>query len=166
MRPVVRAIVVGALCLATISCGRIGDNREPWCRPVPATELMAVSVPTASLVPCVRELPAGWTFDGFQASDGGSSFGLLGPPETTGRALVAFSPSCPGARGSVRPSDEDGVELLEEVRRRSPFAARWTYRFEGGCARIDLALPAGAEVDRGTRDLARALSFVPRASLD
>ncbi len=166
MRRTLRAsAVVGALALLATGCGRIGDNREPWCRPVPATELMAVSVPSASLVPCVRELPAGWTFDGFQASDAGSTFVLAGPSETAARAVVGFRSACPTSEGEAVRTDEDGTELAEDVRRRSPYAARWTYRFDGGCARIDLDLPAG-DVDAGTRELAQALSFVARESLE
>jgi hypothetical protein len=166
MRRIVRATaVIGILGLVTTGCGRIGDNREPWCRPVPATELMAVSVPSASLVPCVHDLPAGWTFDGFQASDTGATFVLAGPPETAARAVVGFRPACPAPEGEAVRTDEDGTELVEDVRRRSPYAARWTYRFDGGCARIDLDLPAG-DVDAGTQELAQALSFVAPESLE
>jgi hypothetical protein len=166
MRRSMRATAVaGALAVLATSCGRIGDNREPWCRPVPATELMAVSVPSASLVPCVHDLPAGWTFDGFQASDTGSTFVLAGPPETAARAVVGFLPACPAPEGEAVRTDEDGTGLVEDVRRRSPYAARWTYRFDGGCARIDLDLPPG-DVDAGTQEFVQALSFVARDSLE
>ncbi|HSL10834.1 MAG TPA: hypothetical protein VLA82_05925 [Actinomycetota bacterium] len=159
------AVIVVAGVTLTSACSAIGDNREPWCRPVPATRLLAQSVRSASLVPCVTELPAGWAFDGFAAADTGATFALVGPDEPASTAAVTFADACPDARGRPLRSDEDGTELLEEVRGRSPYAATWTYRFDGGCARVDVELAAGTGVDEVTRDLARAMSFVPRTTL-
>jgi hypothetical protein len=153
--------LVAPLVLIVASCGRIGEHREPWCRPVPATTLIAQAVPSASLVPCVRELPQGWTFAGFTASDEGASFTLAGPEGSNARAEVRFVGRCDGAAGTSVRSDERGTDLLEEVRRRTPYAGRWTYRFEGGCASIDLSLAAGGTTD----DLATALSLVPRTAV-
>jgi hypothetical protein len=158
-------IVLAACCVALTGCGAIQENREPWCRPVPATELMARSVPSATLVPCVTELPAGWTFDGFTADDAGSTFILAGPESDAATAVVTFADGCPNAIGRSVRSDEDGTELLQEISGRTPYAARWTYRFDGGCAHVDVDLPADADVDRTTRELVRALSFVPGGAL-
>lgn len=161
-------LLVAIASLGTASCDAIGEHREPWCRAVPATLLMARSVPNAALVPCVRELPQGWTFSGFAASDAGAAFSIVGSAdddEVPSRADVAFASSCEGDVGDEIRSDEEGAELIEEVRRNDPFAARWTYRFEGGCARVQLALAEGADVEAGRRELARALSLIGRSAL-
>jgi hypothetical protein len=162
-----RRLVLASILLAPIltACTAVGENREPWCRPAPATELMARSVPSASLVPCVRELPSGWVFDGFTASDSGSVFSLAGPEEGGGLVEVSFADACDGASGAPTRSDEGGTQLLEEIRRDDPFSARWTYRFDGGCARIDVSLAAEADGNRVSQELMRALSFVGAASL-
>lgn len=162
-------VFVAIASLATVACDAIGEHREPWCRPVPATLLVARSVPDAALVPCVRELPQGWTFSGFAASDAGATFSIVGSTddddEVPARADVIFASSCEGDGGDAIRSDEDGAELTEEVRRTDPFAARWTYRFDGGCARVQLGLADGADVEAGRRELAQALSFVDRSLL-
>jgi hypothetical protein len=162
-----RRIVLAWILLAPVltACTAVGENREPWCRPAPATELMARSVPSATLVPCVRELPSGWVFDGFTASDSGSVFSLAGPEEGGGLVEVNFSDGCEGAAGAPTRSDEGGAQLLEEIRRNDPLSARWTYRFEGGCARIDVSLAAEADAQSVSQELMRALSFVGAASL-
>lgn len=160
-------VVVAIASLATVACDAIGEHREPWCRPVPATLLVARSVPDAALVPCVRELPQGWTFSGFAASDAGATFSIVGSTdddEVPARADVIFASSCEGTGDAIR-SDEAGAELTEDVRRTDPFAARWTYRFDGGCARVQLGLADGADAEAGRRELARALSFVERSAL-
>ena len=155
-----RIVTVVALASSLTACTAVDENREPWCRPTPATSLMARSVPSAASVPCVRELPSGWVFDGFTASDAGSTFALVEAEGSGGRVDVTFSGACPSASGTLATSDERGVELLEEVRREEPFSARWTYRFEGGCTHVDVALGADADVGRARQDLMRALSFV------
>jgi len=154
--------VVVPLALVAAACGRIAEHREPWCRPVPATTLLAQAVPSASLVPCVRELPEGWTFAGYTASDEGASFTLAGPDDSGARAEVSFLHACDGASGATIRSDERGTELLEDVRRRQPYAGRWTYRFDGGCVGVNVAMGAGGRA----RDVAAALSFVPRTAVD
>jgi len=154
--------VVVALALVGSACGRVAEHREPWCRPVAATTLLAQTVPSASLIPCVRELPEGWTFAGYTASDEGASFTLAGPEDSGARAEVSFMQACDGASGAAIRSDERATELLEDVRRREPYAGRWTYRFDGGCAGVNVAVGAGGR----PQDVAAALSFVPRAAVD
>lgn len=160
MRRAITIVAVLALAASLTACGAIEENRQPWCRPAPATALMSRSVPSATLVPCVRELPSGWVVDGFTASDAGAAFALVGPETSEGRVDVAFTRGCGGVVGATVRSDERAAELSEEVRRDDPFAARWTYRFDGGCARIDVSLGGDADVGRVTQDLRRALSFV------
>lgn len=154
--------VVVPLALVAAACGQIAEHREPWCRPVPATTLLAQAVPSASLVPCVRELPEGWTFAGYTASDERASFTLAGPDDSGARAEVSFLQACDGAPGATIRSDERGTVLLEDVRRRQPYAGRWTYRFDGGCVGVNVAVGAGGRA----QDVAAALSFVPRTAVD
>jgi hypothetical protein len=165
MRRVAIPLALTAVMSSAMACSEVAENREPWCRDAPATILVAQSVPSADLVPCVRFLPDGWTFASFEASDAGATFAIAGPDEGDGTADVSVTASCADASGRTVRTDEPGTELLHEIRSEDPYRALWTYLAEGECVRVSIALPVDAEPDRDVLMLERALSFVPRSSL-
>jgi hypothetical protein len=163
----VRRRSVAALLLASlaaVSCERLNENHHPVCDVRSPTILMAESVKTAALIPCVRALPAGWRFEAFEARDGEATFSLDAPTGGDGAVRVSLRRSCT-AVGTPAPSGAPGARLTEEVRSRDPYAAHRTYAFDGGCAIVDVAFVAGAPVAALLRDLRSALSFLPRAEI-
>jgi hypothetical protein len=162
-----RVVIPLALVVVLLSagCSQVAENREPWCRPTPATILVAQSVPSAELVPCVRFLPEGWTFASFEASDAGARFAIAAPEEADGTADLSFTESCTDPAGRTVRTDEPGTQLLHEIRSDEPYRASWTYLAEGECVRISIALPADPGPDADAQMLERALSFVPRSAL-
>src|SRR4029453_4009352 len=78
------AIVVSALA----SCSaRAGDATEADC-PIEHGELfvlMAQSVPSATLIPCIEALPVGWTYGGSDVSNGVARFWLRSDRRGRGR---------------------------------------------------------------------------------
>ena len=67
-------VLVGSTLAACSS--RAGDASEANC-PVEDGELfvlMAQSVPSATLLPCIEALPAGWTYGGSDVGSGTSTF--------------------------------------------------------------------------------------------
>jgi hypothetical protein len=158
-----------ALALAALvagpGCAAVEANRQPWCRPEAPTVLLAQAVPSADLVPCVRDLPAGWTFDGFTAEDGTSSFALASVAEEGGRVEVRLTPSCPAPRGEVVPGDR-GATLERDVTARRPYRATWTSRFDGGCVVATIVLGDATRTARQLEELERALGLLPRDLLE
>jgi hypothetical protein len=154
----VRAAVV--ICVAALlgaaGCGT-QPNEEPLCRPGSPTTLMAESVPTASLVPCVRELPEGWSFESFSADETSASFSLE-QQDGGGSLVVSLVPACPSATPAAedvartRTADDEGRTTV------------WTTSFPGGCsiATLTLSEPATVEARRAARG---ALGTIARADL-
>lgn len=157
-RPVALAL---AALVAGPGCAAVEANREPWCRAEAPTVLLAQAVPSAELVPCVRDLPAGWTFDGFTAEDGASSFALVSVAEEGGRVEVRLTPSCAAPRGEVVPGDR-GATLERDVTARRPYRATWTSRFDGGCVVAAVALGDATRTAEQLEEVERALGLLPR----
>jgi hypothetical protein len=154
-----------AVALSAAACDAVRENHHPVCDVRSSTVLMAESVKTASLIPCVRALPIGWSFESFSARDGLSTYSL--DSEAGGRSAleVTFRRSC-RATGTEATSGVAGVRLVRDVRSNDPYHARWTYTFDGGCAIFAIALAPGAPVSRLLRDITTGMSFLSRTAID
>jgi hypothetical protein len=166
VRRAVLAVVLAVVASASASCSRLTRNEHPVCDVRAATRLLAESVPSAAFVPCVRSLPIGWSFSGFQAVDGRGSF-WLNSDNGGERALeVTFVRTCRPDGSAVRASGlPAGVHRYVDVRASSPYRAVWTETFPGGCARYLLSFVAGARSERLVQQLERGLSLIPRDRL-
>jgi tRNA A-37 threonylcarbamoyl transferase component Bud32 len=130
------------LSLTSLDCA--ADLEPLW--------LQAQSVPSASLVPCVRSLPAGWRFANLPegprpsaARNGWSTFTLR--KYLVGSLLVRLSATCDTTGAVQRPSDQPGAQRYERTGQgRSGRAATWHTVFPGGCvtAQLDWTSAAGA----------------------
>jgi hypothetical protein len=156
--------LVGLVVSAT-ACSALRENEHPVCEVRPPTILMAESVKTAALVPCVRSLPIGWAFESFDARDGLSTYSLDAERGGTSALVVTFRRACQPV-GTQAGSGRPGVRLVREVRSTDPYHARWTYTFNGGCAVLTIAFAPGAPVGRLLRDVRAATSFLPRSTID
>jgi hypothetical protein len=146
-------------------CGAIEANTRPVCRYNPPTLLMAQSVPGAALVPCVRALPIGWHFHGFDARNGSSQF-WLDSDIAGGRALdVVLTRGCDVAGATPARSDEPGTRLYRRILRPAPLSAEWFYRFAGGCVTYRFSFQTRARAELLTQ-VARGLSFLRVSVLD
>jgi tRNA A-37 threonylcarbamoyl transferase component Bud32 len=95
--------------------------------------LEAQSVPSASLVPCVRQLP-GWTVAGANARNGWSQFTLNHDRAGDGAVVVRLTAACDPAGATETPSRRPGVRHYERTERLAGrFTATWYDRFPGGC---------------------------------
>lgn len=170
MRRVALALAVAAV-LAGCSPARFQQARAPNCedqgRPgSSAVLLMAQAVPTATLLPCIELLPAGWGWTNLQIADGRAQFWLTSD-RTGARAVeVDLTPACDVSGASRVSSDEPGTHRFERVRSvASGYVGTRYYLFDGGCVtyRFDLQGTTFAEpVTQATR----AVSFVSRATID
>jgi hypothetical protein len=154
-------IAVSAIVLGGAACGA-RQNAQPICRSDSPTVLMAESVPSASLIPCVEALPGGWTFAAFDADDTGSTFSLQA--SDLGAAVeVRFVASCDptGQSKSI-----DGFPSAQEYRTvlAGGSTVVWTTTFPGGCSRAELTFPeppARADVET----IHDAISFMQRTDV-
>jgi tRNA A-37 threonylcarbamoyl transferase component Bud32/membrane-associated phospholipid phosphatase len=96
--------------------------------------LMAQSVPSASLVPCVRKLPAGWTLTNVAVNDGRSVI-TLANDRAGSRAVVArLSAACDTTGATEVPASQPGTHRYTRVERRADEFSTTVYdRFLGGC---------------------------------
>ena len=111
-----------------------GDLEPLW--------LMAQSVPSASLVPCVRFLPVGWSVADVAVNNGRSVL-ALDHDRAGERALeVRLTGSCDRGGAVEGPSATEGVRHFQ--RTESPtgggFLATWYDQFPGGCVTSRLRL--------------------------
>ena len=132
--------------------------------------LMAQSVPSASLVPCVPSLPAGWRFVNLPeetrpsaARNGWSMFTLR--KYLVGSLVVRLSTTCDTTATIQRPSDQPGAQRYERTDQGpSGRAATWYTVFPDGCVTAQLDWTSAA--DAGFVTEARSiLAFTTRQAL-
>jgi membrane-associated phospholipid phosphatase/tRNA A-37 threonylcarbamoyl transferase component Bud32 len=132
--------------------------------------LMAQAVPSASLVPCVSSLPAGWRFitvpeepTQSAARNGWSIFTLR--KYLVGSLLVRLSATCDTTATIQRPSDQPGAQRYERTGQGpSGRAATWYTVFPGGCVTAQLDWTSAA--DAGIATEARSIiDFTTRQAL-
>jgi hypothetical protein len=175
-RPLLLALVVlllaGCVPVTSGGIGRGGfeQSREPVCEiegtvRVPLLVLMAQAVPTASQLPCVDRLPAGWRVSDVFVRNGRARFAL------DYDRMMGFHPvqvvlerTCTIGKVSRVPSDHPGTQRYQEVAELRPgelFRGAIHYLFRGGCVTYRLEF-RGDEQARPTADVVLALGFVSR----
>ena len=127
-------VPVVALVLLPACATRYKSNVFPGCRNTETLVLMAQSVPTAKRVPCIDNMPAGWSFETIDVRNGRSFF-ALDSDRAGDRALrVTLLPSCEVSGATEIVTDEPGTrryERVESVLRQ--YRGVRIYLFDGGC---------------------------------
>jgi hypothetical protein len=168
------AAVAVALALAATGCLNaevVGSATGlPRCAPqtgdVPGgMVLMAQSVPSAQWLPCVRRVPVGWSFVGFEARDGQTNIRFGSDREGMTALTVLLRPSCDLTGAGQVPSEWPELRRYERVTRvSSGYGGERHYTFTGGCVtyRFDLQGNTRAEAVAVVTD---ALGFVSRENV-
>jgi hypothetical protein len=109
--------------------------------------LMAQSVPSATLLPCIRSLPAGWSYGGSNVVSGSSSFWLDSDRAGIHAVEVSLAPSCAiaGAVDVTNSTTEAGVHAFLHEFVLHPFSANRYFLFPGGCVTYRYRFGAGAD---------------------
>ena len=127
--------------------------------------LQAQAVPSASLVPCVRDLPVGWSLENVAVNDGRSVISLI-HDRTGGQAMEArLTAGCDVGGVAEQASAPPGVRRYQLVTRQGPvFQAVRFDVFPGGCviSRIRAVPSSQAEVMGAAPDI---LGYVTRDQL-
>lgn len=122
----------------TADCGPEGDVENP------TLVLMAQSVPTAELIPCVQLEPAAWSLSDLDARSGRSTFTFRSSlEEDAGHPLltVTLTAGCDVSGATEVQSDEPLTRRYERLREISPgYVGDRYYVYPGGCTtyRFDL----------------------------
>jgi tRNA A-37 threonylcarbamoyl transferase component Bud32 len=127
--------------------------------------LQAQAVPSASLVPCVRTLPVGWSLENVAVNDGRSVI-TLHHDRTGSQAMEArLTAACDVGQAAEEASGQPGVRRYQRVERQGPaYSAVRFDVFPGGCVttRIRALAASRAEV---TGAAPAILGFTPRQAL-
>jgi hypothetical protein len=127
--------------------------------------VQAQAVPSASLVPCVRTLPVGWSVTNVAVNDGRWVI-TLAHDRTGGDAMVArLTAGCDVGQAAGQASGQPGVRRYQLVERQGPdFSAVRFDVFPGGCVttRIRALASSKAEVTAAAPGI---LGFTPRQQL-
>jgi membrane-associated phospholipid phosphatase/tRNA A-37 threonylcarbamoyl transferase component Bud32 len=165
---VLLALTIGAVLSITNNDAATRTSLEVSSLPCTDLEplwLQAQAVPSASLVPCVRELPAGWSLANVAVNDGRSVI-TLHHDRTGGEAMEArLTAGCDVAGVAEAPSVQPGVRRYQLVTRQGPvFQAVRFDVFPGGCvvSRIRALPSSRAEVMAGAPGI---LGFTSREEL-
>jgi hypothetical protein len=138
-------------------------------RTLPCTDLepmwlQAQAVPSASLVPCVRELPVGWSLGDVAVNDGRTLISLH--HDRAGEAVVArLTAGCDVGGAAEGASGQAGVRRYQLVERQAPdYSAVRFDLFPGGCLTTRITAPQAnrAEV---TASAGEILGFTSRQAL-
>lgn len=164
--PRLLATLTVALVVPLASCGEINLGQPDCVSEDPDTlVLIAQSVKTADLVPCIATMPPGWEFEQLEVDQEGTRMVLDSDRGGDGALVVTYDETC-RTKGAKRiPSDEAGAQRFERVRTVSPaYSGVRYYDFGGGCVRYDFEF----ETDRVSGLLNEAslmLGFTTREDL-
>jgi hypothetical protein len=142
-------------------------DAKPSCGTGDGMILMAQSVPSATSVPCLATLPAGWDLGGVEINDGRGRFWLdsdLGGDHAV-EATLRPRDECHVQGASEVPSDEAGLRRFERIEQLPPnLRSTRYYLVPGGCVTYRFAF-AGRPSASLIFDADSALAFQPRRTL-
>jgi membrane-associated phospholipid phosphatase/tRNA A-37 threonylcarbamoyl transferase component Bud32 len=139
-------------------------DRSPDCGVGSAMVLMAQSVPSATLLPCVASLPGGWHFGGVHVKRGRSTLWLNSDQGGSQAVEVILEPSheCDVSDATRVPTDEAGTLRFEcPISLRPDLLTTRYYMFPGGCVTCRFAFTDEASPSL-LFDADQALAFQPR----
>jgi tRNA A-37 threonylcarbamoyl transferase component Bud32/membrane-associated phospholipid phosphatase len=127
--------------------------------------LQAQAVPSASLVPCVRSLPTGWTVGNVFVNDGRSVISLDNDRSGHGAMVVRLTATCDPAGATPIRSDERDVRRYQRSESRpGTFSSTRFDVFPGGCVTTHLSAPTARAAAVAT-EAPRILGFTSRQTL-
>jgi tRNA A-37 threonylcarbamoyl transferase component Bud32/membrane-associated phospholipid phosphatase len=138
------AAILALLVLAALNPRQLFDNKAAVATPLGVKDvgcadleplwLMAQSVPSASLIPCLQLVPADWTVAKVAVNNGRSVITLDHDRAGSGAMVVRLTASCDLAGATEVSSEQSGARRYLRVDRNSTeFSATRAYTFPGGC---------------------------------
>jgi len=161
---VMLAAVMLAAGAALAGCAA-DDDTVPGCADPLRLAIVAQSVPSASYLPCIRNLQPGWTTSGFDPTQDGTSF-LLNSDRSPGQPVtVRLTTACRISGASPSPARAPGVltyTRLDSIRPR--FSGRLYDVFPGGCVTYAFDFSHGSQIEL-MEQFKAAVGLYPRQQL-
>ncbi|HWD45567.1 MAG TPA: phosphatase PAP2 family protein, partial [Actinomycetota bacterium] len=169
------ALILAFVALVALNSNVLFDNKEAvqtplninrlGCADLEPLWLQAQAVPSASMVPCVRYLPVGWSVAEVAVNNGRSVLTLDHDRAGAAALVVRLTAACAPSGAVEGPSPTEGVRHFQRIE--SPtgeFTATWYDRFPGGCvtSRLHLTTDPNGEF---AGQAPQVLGFTPRAAL-
>jgi hypothetical protein len=147
------ALVVGTILVVSQAASMLRPAHDvpvagtPDCGTNDLMVLIAQSVPSATQLPCIATLPAGWDLDSVHVTRGRSRFSL--DSDIAGDHAVEVTLTAPGecrvSAAEAVPSDEVDTFRYEQPRQLTPrLRSTRYYTFSGGCVRYEFDFDRGA----------------------
>jgi len=138
------AAILALLVLAALNPRQLFNNEDAVATPLGVKDvgcgdleplwLMAQSVPSASLIPCLQVVPVDWTVAKVAVNNGRSVITLDHDRAGSGAMVVRLTASCDLAGATEVTSEQSGARRYLRVDRNSTeFSATRAYTFPGGC---------------------------------
>jgi hypothetical protein len=160
-----RALLAAAVVAVAVCGCATGQSQQVSCGSHQAILLLAAqAVPSATLIPCIKSLPGGWSYGGSEIRSGLVRFWLDSDRAGAHAVELRLTRACDVAGTIQLPPSTSGapVRRYEEPTARQPQATVRYYLFTGGCARYRFSFTrqtAPALVDQADQ----LLGFTPRS---
>ncbi len=139
--------------------------RDVDCSNLEPLWLMAQSVPSASLVPCVQVLPTGWSVAEVAVNNGRSLITLNHDRAGSAAMVVKLSASCDLTGATEVTSEQPGACRYARVDRTATgSSATRAYVFPRGCATAQIS-PAAATGPHMITETSSVIGFTTRQAL-
>jgi hypothetical protein len=141
------AAVMFAAATALTGCAAASSDTVPHCDDPLRLAIIAQSLPTAAYVPCIRDLPQGWSTSGFDSTQSGTSF-LLDSDRSPGRPVrVRLTATCrPGIASPSPPRAPGALTYTRLTSVRPRFTGTLYDVFPGGCVSYAFDFAIGSQI--------------------
>lgn len=128
--------------------------------------LVAQSVPDAEFVPCLDDLPGGWSVSTVSIGHNGTTVTLDSDRAGFGAAKFAYRDQCDVSGMGRLPSEQDGVRVHEEIARlEGGLESTRYFVFDRGCVTVRFDFDGFGDIEYA-RDLLDSLLLVSRDDLN
>jgi tRNA A-37 threonylcarbamoyl transferase component Bud32 len=143
--------------VGNLACNELEPLEPRW--------LLAQSVPSASLVPCLRPLPVGWMMGTVTVNDGRSVIPLNHDRAGPGVLVIRLTATCDTRGATEVSSDQPQVRRYQRIDRQTPRLEATRFdRFQGGCVTAQATVPAANQAEI-TGQLPTILGYTSRQAL-
>jgi hypothetical protein len=153
----VTAVVAMAGCAA-------GESTMPRCDASTTLAIIAQSVPGAAYVPCIDELPTGWSFVGAEVGHEGTTISLASD-RADRQVEIVLTASCDVERSTPTAPSDVGMRTYQRIDSIDPrYAGSFIDVFPGGCIIANYDFQRGPHVVLVTQ-LQEAVDVLSRRQL-
>jgi len=159
------ALVAASGCVVQPAV-EVRTGSDPTCLPERLI-LVAQSVPTAKLIPCIAAYPAGWGFERIEVHRGKTEFSLESDRAGDAAVTVTLTRTCNVAGATlVQQNDEQSTQKYERIERAvGRYVGDRYYVFDGGCVTYHFDLDVKNERQALANEATQALTFMPRTEV-